>query len=477
MRQHSLHPQLVSVFNSMKEPVHIIDRNFRIVLFNDSFKKWSETFGYSTDVIGKKLTAVFPFLSERPLAEYNRIFETGERMNIEDRTDNRKEDYYDIQRIPIFDIKTGKVTHIVTILRDVTQNVLNVEALKESELKYKSLVQTMGEGVWVTDKADKTIHVNPTLVKMLGYSEEEILGREVRDFLSPKSVEIFQEISKQRLTGAVPASKYELKFLTKNGLILHTRIAGTSLFNENNEFVGSFGVISDISEEKRFQQLQERFIGVTTHELKSPLTILTGYMELLQNKNSISEELLSEIYRSMENTIQRLVQLVQSVHDLNAIQVNAFTVNPRSTNLNAFISEFKEQIQILYPNRLVLIDELSIDDSTYVRMDSNRINQVLENLVDNAIKNSADDQYVSVIFRNLNENLVISVLDFGTGIPNEQIFHLFQPFSHRPTEFSQRGTGLGLYIVKSIVSSHNGIIEVLSQENSGTCFTIILPKN
>ena len=236
-------------------------------------------------------------------------------------------------------------------------------------------------------------------------------------------------------------------------------------------------MISDISEEKRFQQLQERFIGVTTHELKSPLTILTGYMELLQNKNSISEELLSEIYRSMENTIQRLVQLVQSVHDLNAIQVNAFTVNPRSTNLNAFISEFKEQIQILYPNRLVLIDELSIDDSTYVRMDSNRINQVLENLVDNAIKNSAVDQYVSVIFRNLNEKLVISVLDFGTGIPNEQIFHLFPPFSHKPTEFSQRGTGLGLYIVKSIVSSHNGIIEVLSQENSGTCFTIILPKN
>jgi PAS domain S-box-containing protein len=475
MDREILNPELGSVLNSMIEPVHVIDIDFRIILFNNAFIKWSAKFGFGTNAIGKKLTEVFPHLSERPLAEYKRIFETGERMTIEERTDSKKEDYYDIQRIPIVSNNTGKVTHIVTILRDVTQNILNVEALKESEQKYRSLVQTMGEGVWVTDRANRTVHVNPTLLKMLGYPESEILGREVIDFLNPESIETFQKISAQRLTEEVPASNYELKFLTKNGLIIHAKVAGTTLYNEDKEIIGSFGVISDISDEKKYQQLQERFIGITAHELRTPLAILNGYMEILQKNNSTLNDSLIEIYNSMERTIQRLISLVQSVHDLNAIRANIFTVNINHTKLDDFIKQFKRHVQLVYPNRLIFVDELTRNDSIDVRIDSNRISQVLENLVENAIKNSADDKIVSVIFSFTSEKLMISVQDYGTGIPNQQLFQLFQPFSHIPTEFSQRGTGLGLYIVKSIISSHNGRMEVFTQENKGSCFTITIP--
>ncbi len=475
MDEDSLAPELISVLSSMIEPVHIIDRDFRVVLFNRAFEEWSAGFGYGTNAVGKRLDEVFPFLSERPLNEYKKIFKTGKGMSIDERTGVTKEDYYNIQRIPILNEATGKVLYIVTILRDVTQEFLNVEALKESERKYRSLVQTMREGVWVTDKANRTIHVNPTLLKMLGYSESELLGREVIEFLAPESVEYFLKISKQRLTEEIPGSTYELKFLTKNGLTLHTQISGTILYNEDKKMIGSFGIISDISEEKKYQKLQERFIGITAHELRTPLAILNGYLEILQANSSEQDSSVSEIHKAMDRTINRLIQLAQSVHDLNAIQANVFSVNIKNINLNDFINQFKNQIKILHPNRLVLVDEINLNEYNQVKIDSDRINQVLENLVDNAIKNSADDKLVSINFRIQNGKLVFSIQDYGTGIPNQQLFQLFQPFSHMPTEFSQRGTGLGLYIVKSIISSHNGTMEVLTQEKKGTCFTISIP--
>ncbi|PWI46496.1 hypothetical protein CEE45_16485 [Candidatus Heimdallarchaeota archaeon B3_Heim] len=477
MGQDSLTSELISVLNAMVDPVHVIDRNLKFIFFNNAFKKWNAHLGYKTQVIGEKLTDIFPFLSARPLAEYEYIFKTGKAMAIPERTNYKREGFYNIQRIPIVDETSSKVTHIVTILRDITQNVTILEALKESERKYRSLIQTMGEGVWVTDKLDRTILVNSTLLNMLGYSEGELLGRTVTEFISPEYLDIFKEVCEQRLSEEVTASTYELVFLTKNGLTVHTRVAGTALYNEEkNELIGSVGVISDISSEKRFQQLQERFIGVTAHELRTPLAIISGYLELLQKDPSITQE-HQEIYDAMFNNASRLQQLVQSVHDLTAIQANVFTVNPTKTNLNDFVIQFKMQIKMLYPDRLLVIDEQNINDQIEILIDTDRITQVLENLVDNAAKNSPNNSIISIVVSHLENSLHIMVQDEGTGISNQILFQLFQPFSHIPTEYSRRGTGLGLYIIKSIISAHNGTMSVITQENKGSCFTITIPNN
>ena len=475
MGQDSLSPDLISVLNAMIDPVHIIDKNYVFVFLNEAFKKWNSRLGFKTNVIGKKLTEIFPFLSDRPLAEYEYIFNTGEPMAIAERTNPGREDFYNIQRIPITDLTSSKVTHIVTIIRDVSKNVAIMEALKESERKYRSLIQTMGEGVWVTDRLDRTILVNSTLLKMLDYTEGEMLGREVTDFLSPESLILFKDVHNQRLSEEIRASTYELVFLTKNGLAVHTRVAGTALYDEENEMIGSFGVISDISTEKRFQQLQERFIGVTAHELRTPLAIISGYLELLQKDHSNTQE-HQEIYDAMFKNAIRLQDLVQSVHDLTAIQANVFTVNPTNTNLNDFVYQFKKQIAMLYPNRLIIIDDQTQSLQIVISIDSNRITQVLENLVDNAAKNSPKEKIISIIFSYFDASLIVTVQDEGIGISNQKLFQLFQPFSHIPTEYSQRGTGLGLYIVKSIIAAHNGTLSVITQENKGSNFTVLIPN-
>jgi PAS domain S-box-containing protein len=442
---------------------------------NEAFNNWNAHFGFKSQVVGKKLTEIFPFLSDRPLAEYEYIFKTGEAMAIAERTNHRREEFYNIQRIPIMNEKTSQVSHIVTIIRDVTKNVAIMEALKESERKYRSLIQTMGEGVWVTDRLDRTILVNSTLLKMLDYTEGEMLGREVTEFLSSESLESFKKVRGQRLSEEIRASTYELDFITKNGLTVHTRVAGTALYNEENEIIGSFGVISDISAEKKFQQLQERFIGVTAHELRTPLAIISGYLELLQKDPSKTQE-HQKIYNAMIKNTVRLQDLVQSVHDLTAIQANVFTINPNKTILLDFVEQFKKQITMLYPNRLIIIDDQTQSHSIDMMIDSNRINQVLENLVDNAAKNSPIDKIITVTFSYFDDSLSVTVQDEGIGISNQILFQLLQPFSHIPTEYSQRGTGLGLYIIRSIISAHNGTLSVITQENEGSWFTVAIPS-
>ncbi len=220
-----LSSELISVLNSMADPIHIIDRNFRIVLFNDAFKEWSKIFGYETAAIGKKLTDVFPFLIDRSIREYKQIFKSGEVIFIEDRSSKQQREYFNIQRIPIISKTTSEVSHIVTIIRDVTKTVQTMEALQESERKYRSLIQTMREGVWVTDKLDKTILVNPAMLKMLEYTEEEMLGKFVTDFLNRESKEAFKKVSNQRFTEEITESTYELQFTTKKGIDIHTRLA------------------------------------------------------------------------------------------------------------------------------------------------------------------------------------------------------------------------------------------------------------
>ncbi|MFX0173096.1 MAG: PAS domain S-box protein [Candidatus Hodarchaeota archaeon] len=470
--------QYFDVFNSMIDPIHVIDRDMRFALLNKAFQKWNKDLGLDTNVLGKSIREVFPFLSEGAMDEYHQIFKTGEILSLE-RTSEENKNYFSIQKIPIYESGSleQKVTRIVTVIRNITKHKETLQALQESEEKYRSLITTMGEGVWVSDIDNKTILVNPALVDMLGYTKEELLDRSVTEFLSPESLLKFKKVNNHRfIEGIFSSTKYELQFIKKSGDTIVTKVVGTPLHNEQNEIIGSFGVLSDITQEKKLQELQERFIAVTSHELRTPLTIIKGYFDFLRHQPDISQNKIDEIYSSISNNIQRLNRLVESVHDLAKIQANIFEIIPESINLPEFITEVKKQIQILYPEKIVFIDFNSSENiEQTVTFDKDRIIQVLENLVDNAIKNSPIEKPVNVSINLYADVLNISVEDFGAGIPNAHLFQLFQPFSHIPSPYSDKGAGLGLYIVKVIIEAHGGSIELITQENKGCIFSITIP--
>lgn len=142
----------------------------------------------------------------------------------------------------------------LVLVRNITEKKQVLKDLSESESRYRTLITTAMEGVWVTDINDKTSYVNPAMEKMLGYTLNEMRGKSVKDYLAPESLETFDDKAKERIVNGVPSSTYDLTFTHKNGSKIITRVAGSALYNSDNELSGSFGLISDITAEKLAQE-------------------------------------------------------------------------------------------------------------------------------------------------------------------------------------------------------------------------------
>ncbi len=151
----------------------------------------------------------------------------------------------------------------LVIVREITERKSFERALRQSEERYRTLITTMSEGVWVTDRKNKTIFVNSALENILGYSEAEILQKDVRDFLHSDSFPFFEDIINERFIKRIPTSTYELKWIRKDGTSIITRVAGTALLDEQGGTIGSFGILSDITSETKakeaLQKSEERY--------------------------------------------------------------------------------------------------------------------------------------------------------------------------------------------------------------------------
>jgi two-component system sensor histidine kinase ResE len=196
-------------------------------------------------------------------------------------------------------------------------------------------------------------------------------------------------------------------------------------------------------------------------------------IEIIQHQNP---EDIEEILNMMSRNLYRLKTLVDAFHDFSTIQADLFEIHPSKVIIEVFISNLKDHLQLLFPERRILLNENLKKSEKIYFFDIDRIHQVVENLVSNAIKNSSPESLINIYISSDENFLKISVEDNGVGISNENLLRLFQPFSHMPTAFSQRGTGSGLYIARYIISSHNGLIEVETRENVGSIFTLRLPR-
>ncbi len=151
----------------------------------------------------------------------------------------------------------GRPADLVTV-RDITNRKKVERELLESEERFRTIITNNVVGVWVTDKEDITTFINPALEEMIGYSQEELIGKKVIEFLHPDSLEFFEDVRIQRYIQGVPSSIYELKWKRKDGSILVTRVAGAALFNQDRELVGSFGMLSDITREREALEALEK---------------------------------------------------------------------------------------------------------------------------------------------------------------------------------------------------------------------------
>jgi len=436
--------------------------------------------GIETDLyIGKVIEDLFPKISEEAHNAYRKVAADGKPWR------NQIIIYRDERINSVFEVNAFQTepNHLVVTLSDVSERILAENKLVESEERYRKLITKMSEGIWLTDINNITIYVNPAIEKMLGYSQDEMMGMNVINFISQDSISEFVRANKERQEKATGA--YELVFMHKNGNEVITRVAASSLMDSENRIIGSFGVISDVTTEKRteearrdLEQRRAEFISLASHELRTPLSIIKGYADLLEKRLfTLSEEERSKSFQIIQKNIERLNRLVSGVSELTKIERGIFTLNFEILSIKEYLEEaIRPHQDILGTQFIYTCDETF---PIFVKIDQDRITQVLNNLIENAINHTDENKREIKLKCHKNKDWVeISIDDNGAGIAPDQLETIFEPFVTFPSKYSKKitGTGIGLYLSRIIITEHQGELKARSEGlDQGTTFLIRIP--
>jgi PAS domain S-box-containing protein len=385
---------------------------------------------------------------------------------------------------------SGKAVRFRTIIQDITERWLAERALRESEEKYRRIVDTMTEGVWMIDSDNCVSFVNPQAASMLGYRAEEIQGRSVFDFMDEENTAAVRIRLENRRRGI--AEQFDLSLVAKNGRNIRVLLNTCPLRDANGSYAGSLGIATDITErtmlEEQLRQARKlesigRLAGGVAHDFNNLLTVINGYSELLLKKLETGDPMHTPLAQINEAG-QQAAALTQQLLAFSRKQIT----RPKALDLNQAIREIAGILHRLIGEDIDFNTRLS-PQLELVWADPAQISQVLMNLVVNARDAMPGGGHLLIETRNvdLDEDysrehpevepgpyVQLTVSDSGTGMDMETQEHLFEPFftTKKPGE----GTGLGLATVYGVVKQAGGSIWVYTVLGKGTTFKIYLPR-
>ncbi len=246
---------------------------------------------------------------------------------------------------------------------------------------------------------------------------------------------------------------------------------------ELDEKRGAIGIFYDISQIERLENVRQEFLSNISHELRTPLTSIMAFVETLEDGAIEDEENNLRFLGVIHRNAERMHHLINDILELSSIESGKTTIEPKKSNLYNLIEEvFMNLSNKAGERQIKLVSEVAKD--TIVFADSARLEQMLTNLIDNAVKFNRESGSVTVIHQQMSANDVISVTDTGEGISNEHLQRIFERFYRTDRARSREigGTGLGLAIVKHLARLHGGDISVNSAPGKGSTFSIELPK-
>jgi PAS domain S-box-containing protein len=339
--------------------------------------------------------------------------------------------------------------------------------LKIAAEKFKILLETLPLLAWTAGSDGKINYLNQQWLKFTGFKKfSEIKFSEVihpDDFLGTK---LLWEKSNQ--TGEAYEYKYRCKRYD-NTYRWYLARANPIKDSENNVLLW-IGTATDIHEQVSANEKKDEFISIASHELKTPLTSIKAYVQLIEQTSNHQEIKTYATKASLH--AEKLSALVTDLLDVSKIQAGKLDIKLSKFNLLDLINETIESLGISgFKHKIKQIGNASIQ----LKADRRRIEQVLQNFLSNAIKYSPDSNEVLLQINQENEQLKISVTDFGIGIPSDKVEQVFERFYRVTTKRKFKGLGLGLFISKEIINLHQGKIWVESEEGKGSTFHFTLP--
>jgi len=275
----------------------------------------------------------------------------------------------------------------------------------------------------------------------------------------------------------IPEGKFNLEARVHHpsGSVCWIHYYGRVFKNEKGEPTHAAGVIFDISDRKSVEQKKDEFIGIASHELKTPVTSIKAYTEILYDQFIEAGDNQSAVYlEKLNNQVDRLTRLIRDLLDATRISEGRLALRESSVDMNQLLRDTVEDMQNTSGKHTI---ELNLQDLPAIQGDKERLRQVIVNLIANATKYSPEADRVLIKTYRSNGNINIEVQDFGIGMSEETQSNLFERFfrSNDPSIGTFPGLGLGLYISMQIIKQHKGTIRVRSEKGNGSVFTIVLP--
>lgn len=345
-------------------------------------------------------------------------------------------------------------------------------SLKEAARKERAIIANASELICSFDENLIFSNVNPAAQKMWGYGSDELLGKSFGELVAEDDRARTKD-QFLRVKGQESSVPIESRVLRKDGSEIDMLWSVQWSSQEKTYFC----VAHDITERKQIERLKREFVAMVSHDLRTPLTSIQGFLALLQA--GALGELTASGQTSLtfaDNSINRLIKLVSDLLDMEKLESGKMDLQIRNTAVKELLNESANAVDAFADEHRVSIEIVPTDLS--IEVDGDRIIQVLVNLISNAIKFSPKETVVTLSADETEESVEIKIADQGRGIPRESIDSVFERFKQvkKSDGKNRKGSGLGLAICKAIVEKHGGKIGVLSEEGKGSTFWFSLPK-
>ncbi|MBW4687152.1 MAG: response regulator [Komarekiella atlantica HA4396-MV6] len=370
------------------------------------------------------------------------------------------------------------------------------DSLQKSEARYRRIVDTSYEGIWMIDSQARTEFVNQRISEMLGYTAEEMFGRAIFDFMDQTDGIVAQQ--KLEWLKQEGNDLKEGRLRCKDGSYIWALISARAISSEQGEFLGAIAMLTDITDRKRTEserdrllqlertaraeaeaanRIKDEFLAVLSHELRSPLNPILGWSKLLQSRK-FDETALKKALETIERNAKLQAQLIEDLLDVSRILQGKINLNMTAVDLASTIEAAMETVRLAAEAKTIQIQTMLDPSVGQVLGDCARLQQVLWNLLSNAVKFTPSGGQVNVLLECVDAQAQITVSDNGKGISPDFLPHVFEYFYQGDSTTTRKfgGLGLGLALVRHLVEMHGGTVWAQSPgEEQGSIFIVQLP--
>lgn len=366
-----------------------------------------------------------------------------------------------------------EITEMANSLNDLSEVIrLTHDNLEQEKIRLSSILSYMSDGVIATDRIGRIIMVNDMAQKQLGLKDHKQEQYFLLDVL-----ELQDQYSLRELLSQTP--EIVLEKVNENQELLTLRANFATIRRESGLISGLVVVLHDMTEQAKEERERRLFVSNVSHELRTPLTSVKSYLEAL-DEGALTESVAPSFVKVSLDETNRMMRMITDLLSLSRIDNQVGEMDVELINFTAFITfilnRFDQMKNSDVGKTYAIIRDYQISP-IWVEIDTDKMTQVLDNILNNAIKYSPDGGNITFSMKTTDSQLILSISDEGLGIPKADLPKIFDRFYRvdKARSRAQGGTGLGLAIAKEIVKQHKGFIWAKSEYGHGSTFTIVLP--